>query len=165
MSAVSTSLLHNFQPATRNKHTFPLRTLLVAGHCLECLKLLDLQFMIYYRFPCEIHVLPEHCMYCLESNFTTTPVLYTLLLHTLLHEESLFLAQLSLSNRWTRKELVGMKMTAFRDIVPCSLVALPWWWRQYARLKRWSTSKRLYSAVSQKAVIFILTTARTWNLN
>jgi hypothetical protein len=35
---------------------------------------------------------------------------------------------------------------------------------QYAPLKRWSTSMRLHTAVSQKSVIFTLTALRAWNL-
>jgi hypothetical protein len=41
--------------------------------------------------------------------------------------------------------------------------SLPWWWRKYEPLKRWSFSTRLYSATSQKTVIFILAAKRTWN--
>jgi hypothetical protein len=41
---------------------------------------------------------------------------------------------------------------------------LPWWWRQYAPLKRWSTSMWLHGATSQKILNFILTAVRTWNL-
>jgi hypothetical protein len=37
-------------------------------------------------------------------------------------------------------------------------------WRQYGTLKRPSTSTRLYGAVSQKTVMFILAVVRTWNL-
>jgi hypothetical protein len=40
----------------------------------------------------------------------------------------------------------------------------PWWWRQYAPLKCQSTSTRLHSATSQKAVIIILAAVRTLNL-
>jgi hypothetical protein len=42
--------------------------------------------------------------------------------------------------------------------------SLPWWWRQYAPLKYRSTSMRLHGAMSQMAVIFVLTTMRIWNL-
>jgi hypothetical protein len=54
--------------------------------------------------------------------------------------------------------------------VKCHVVTLkltnvsPWWWRQYAPLKRRSTSTWLHSATSQKTVNFILATVRTWNL-
>jgi len=40
----------------------------------------------------------------------------------------------------------------------------PWWWRQYAPLKRRSTSMRLHGAESQKDVTFILAAVRIWNL-
>jgi hypothetical protein len=36
----------------------------------------------------------------------------------------------------------------------CHLHSSSWWWRQYERLKRRSTSTRLYGAVCQKAAIF-----------
>jgi hypothetical protein len=40
----------------------------------------------------------------------------------------------------------------------------PWWWRQYAPLKRWSTVI-LHGSTSQKTVLnIILTAVRTWNL-
>jgi hypothetical protein len=52
-------------------------------------------------------------------------------------------------------------MTAFWDVASCGLVeehrrfnSLPWWWRQYAPLKRRSSSARLHGAVFHKAVIF-----------
>jgi hypothetical protein len=68
----------------------------------------------------------------------------------------------------------SMKMTAFLDIAECSLVvyrrfrgeyclhnqgdknhnSLPWWWRQYALLKRRSNTTRLHGAISQQALIF-----------
>jgi hypothetical protein len=38
------------------------------------------------------------------------------------------------------------------------------WWRQYALLKRRSTSTRVQCASSEKAVIFILAVVRIWNL-
>jgi hypothetical protein len=40
----------------------------------------------------------------------------------------------------------------------------PWWWRQYAPLKRRSTSMWLYGATSQKTLNFILAAVRTWSL-
>jgi hypothetical protein len=40
----------------------------------------------------------------------------------------------------------------------------PWWWRQYAPLKRGSTSTWLHSNTSQKTLNFILAAMRTWNL-
>jgi hypothetical protein len=74
----------------------------------------------------------------------------------------------------------ALNMTAFWDIAPCGLVkvdrrfrdayclylqgSLPWLWGQYAPLNRRSTSTRLYGAIPQKALIFILATVRTWNL-
>jgi hypothetical protein len=66
----------------------------------------------------------------------------------------------------------NLKLTAFCNIVPCSLevdlcfrcaTKLPWW-RQYAPLKCQSTSLALHGAVSQKAVIFILAAVGTWSL-
>jgi hypothetical protein len=36
----------------------------------------------------------------------------------------------------------------------------PWWWRQYAPLKRWSTPTRLNGIISRKANIFILAAMR-----
>jgi hypothetical protein len=39
----------------------------------------------------------------------------------------------------------------------------PWWWRQYAPLKRSSTSTGLQGVVPQKA-IFVVAAVRTWNL-
>jgi hypothetical protein len=44
----------------------------------------------------------------------------------------------------------SMKMLVFWDIVPC-------WWRQDAPPKRRSTSRKLHSTVSQKAIIFKVT--------
>jgi hypothetical protein len=41
---------------------------------------------------------------------------------------------------------------------------LLWWWRWYALLKCLSASVRLHGAISQNAVIFILTSVRTWTL-
>jgi hypothetical protein len=46
----------------------------------------------------------------------------------------------------------------------CSLPPSSGCQRQQAPLKRCSTSMRLHNTVSQKAVIFIATTVRTWNL-
>jgi hypothetical protein len=49
----------------------------------------------------------------------------------------------------------------------CSLVEVdlsPWWWRQYAPLRRRFTSTRLHGTISQKTVIFMLAVVRTWNL-
>jgi hypothetical protein len=43
-----------------------------------------------------------------------------------------------------------------------SLITL--WWRQYAPLKRRSTSIWLHSSISQKTLNFILATIRTWNV-
>jgi hypothetical protein len=61
-----------------------------------------------------------------------------------------------------------MKIIAFWDIAPCSLVEIDrrfrgvyclhqgdGLWRQYASLKRRSTSVRLHGAVFQKAIILI----------
>jgi hypothetical protein len=72
------------------------------------------------------------------------------------------------------------KTAAFWDVAPCSLFEVdqrfrgaycppssdvsPWWWRQYASLKRRSALTRLHRTISQKAVIFILAASRTWNL-
>jgi hypothetical protein len=40
----------------------------------------------------------------------------------------------------------------------------PWWWRQYAPLKRWSTVI-LHGSTSQKTILnIILAAMRTWNL-
>jgi hypothetical protein len=47
-------------------------------------------------------------------------------------------------------------------ILPPSSV--PWWWRQYVRLKWQYTSLGLCGATSQKAIIFIFTTMKTWNV-
>jgi hypothetical protein len=63
-----------------------------------------------------------------------------------------------LKQDWTWRNC-GMKMTAFWDIVLCSLVeverrfrgvlaASPWWWRQEERLKHWPISTKLHGAVS-----------------
>jgi hypothetical protein len=49
-----------------------------------------------------------------------------------------------------------IKMRVFCDIAPWSS---PWWWTQYARLKRRSTPARLQSAISQNTLIFILDTS------
>jgi hypothetical protein len=63
----------------------------------------------------------------------------------------------------------SMKISAFWDIVPCSLVRVdrrfrapyclyhqsPWWWRQYTSPKRESTPT-LHGAISQQALVFIL---------
>jgi hypothetical protein len=59
------------------------------------------------------------------------------------------------------------KVTSFWHITPCSLVeadSLHWWWRQYAPLKRRSTSTRVHGAISQRVVIFIVAAVRTCNL-
>jgi hypothetical protein len=48
----------------------------------------------------------------------------------------------------------SMTMIAFWDIVPCSLDSPPWRWRQYAPLKRLSTTTRLHDVIFQKSVIF-----------
>jgi hypothetical protein len=60
--------------------------------------------------------------------------------------------------------VVSMKMTAFWDVAPCSLMeadqcfmgeyCLHHLGDEYTRLKHWSTSMRLHSAISHKAVIF-----------
>lgn len=42
--------------------------------------------------------------------------------------------------------------------------SLALWWRQYAPLKHQPTCTRLHCVISQRAVIFILATLRTWNL-
>jgi hypothetical protein len=69
-----------------------------------------------------------------------------------------------------------LKMTAFWDIALCSLIEVdrsfrgvycnevPWWWMQYAPLKRQCTAARLHSAISQKAIIFTLAAIRNWKL-
>jgi hypothetical protein len=43
-------------------------------------------------------------------------------------------------------------------------ISSPWRWRQQAHLKLWWTSTRLHGATTQKTVIFILATMRTWSL-
>jgi hypothetical protein len=58
--------------------------------------------------------------------------------------------------------MASMKITAFWDIIPCSLIEIDQrfrgashnLWRQYAPLKHQSISMRLYTAISQKAIIF-----------
>jgi hypothetical protein len=72
-----------------------------------------------------------------------------------------------------------MRLTAFWDIAPYSLRVywhfrgvyclrhqggLSPWWRQYVPLKRLSAPTRQHGAISQKAVMFILTAVRTWKL-
>jgi hypothetical protein len=70
-----------------------------------------------------------------------------------------------------------LKMTAFWHVALCSLVELDQrfrganclhsfscWRRQYTPLKCWSASTRLQGATSQKAVIIMVATVRTWNL-
>jgi hypothetical protein len=70
----------------------------------------------------------------------------------------------------------SLKMRAFRGTAVYSHCSRPtfqrcllppssgWWlWRQYAPLKRWSIP-RLHGAISQKALIFILATMRSWTL-
>jgi hypothetical protein len=54
-----------------------------------------------------------------------------------------------------------MKFRVFGDVTPCSQVdadrsfrSSPWWWRQYAPLKSWSTSTWLHGAISQKTLNF-----------
>jgi hypothetical protein len=42
-------------------------------------------------------------------------------------------------------------------------VSEPWWWKQYARLKRRSTSTWLYGSTSQMTLNFILAAMRTLN--
>jgi hypothetical protein len=54
-------------------------------------------------------------------------------------------------------------MRAFWDMAPCSLVAGDWRLRGSYCLHHQSTL-RLYGAVSQKALIFILAAMRTWTL-
>jgi hypothetical protein len=61
-----------------------------------------------------------------------------------------------------------MKMTAFWDVAPCSLVEVDRFFRgedclhhKYAPLKRRPASTRLRGTTSQKAVIFILLAMRT----
>jgi hypothetical protein len=49
-------------------------------------------------------------------------------------------------------------------ICPFEECSLPWWWRQYAPLKRRSTSTRLHGAIFQKTIIFMLATMKTWNI-
>jgi hypothetical protein len=51
-------------------------------------------------------------------------------------------------------------MIAFWVIAPCSLVEADRYFRN-APLKHWLTSMRVHDAISQKAVIFILTAIRT----
>jgi hypothetical protein len=62
------------------------------------------------------------------------------------YEDDSFLGYSAVLSAWSRP--------AFQRfvVIPSS----PWWRKQYASLKRRSTSTRLHSAVSQKAVIFIL---------
>jgi hypothetical protein len=58
------------------------------------------------------------------------------------------------------------KMRAFCDVAPCSLVdecSLPWWWGQYAPLKRRFASTRLHGATSHIAVISVSATVWNWN--
>jgi hypothetical protein len=70
-----------------------------------------------------------------------------------------------------------IKMTAFWDIAPCSLIEVnqhftltssskgsPWWWSPHAPLKCKSISKRQHGTLTQTAVIFILAAMRTLNL-
>jgi hypothetical protein len=56
-------------------------------------------------------------------------------------------------------------------IAPCRLVETHrsfkslWWWRQYAPLKRRSISTRLHGAMSQKAVIYVLSNFIEWAIS
>jgi hypothetical protein len=79
----------------------------------------------------------------------------------------------SLSARFQVLMAARMEMTAFWDTVLHSLkvdrcfrgaYSLPCWWWQYAPLKHWSTSTRLHSAISQKAVIFLRLTSLSFSI-
>jgi hypothetical protein len=71
-----------------------------------------------------------------------------------------------------------LKLRVLWDVAPCSHVEVdrrfrgkyclhhylsPWWWRQYAPLKRRS-APTLHGATSQKTLNFIFSAVRTWNL-
>jgi hypothetical protein len=61
--------------------------------------------------------------------------------------------------------VTGMKMIALWDAASCSLMnSSPWWWRQYALLKRRPTTTRLHGTISHKAIFFIIAAVRIWNL-
>jgi hypothetical protein len=56
-----------------------------------------------------------------------------------------------------------MQFRVFWNVAPCSYES-PWWWRQYAPLKRRSTYTWLHSSTSQKTLNCILAAVRSWNL-
>jgi hypothetical protein len=83
------------------------------------------------------------------------------------------------TDRSSFQTVCNLNTTVFWNVAPCSLVEIyrrfrgdywvhrhpsPWWWRQQALLKRRSISTRLHGATSQKTVIFMLASLRTWNL-
>jgi hypothetical protein len=55
-------------------------------------------------------------------------------------------------------------LTDVSEVHTASIITHPWWWRQYAPLKRWSTII-LHGRITQKTTLnIILAAVRTWNL-
>jgi hypothetical protein len=59
----------------------------------------------------------------------------------------------------TDDDLIEIKTRPIQ-VMYCWIHLSPWWWRQYAPLKRRSTPTRLHGVVSQKAFIFSLVDVR-----
>jgi hypothetical protein len=60
---------------------------------------------------------------------------------------------------WIWRHVVSKKQIDVLDVRTASIIRAKW--RQYAPLKRWSISTRLYVLISQKAVVLILSAVRT----
>jgi hypothetical protein len=65
--------------------------------------------------------------------------------------------------------VVSYKLTNVSEVFPASTIraiscSSPWWWRQYAPLKRRSIFARLHGATLQKTITFILDAVRIWNI-
>jgi hypothetical protein len=60
--------------------------------------------------------------------------------------------------------IVSLKKTYVSEVRTDSIITSPWWWRQYAPLKRQYILMRPHGAVSQKDVIFIFAAVKSSNL-
>jgi hypothetical protein len=60
--------------------------------------------------------------------------------------------------------VVKYMSTDVSEVRTATIIRELWWWRQYAPLKRRSTSTWLHGSSSQKTFNFILAAVRTWNL-
>jgi hypothetical protein len=86
-----------------------------------------------------------------------------------MHASNLLYIPFLLSRNTGKIKKTHLKMSVFWDTAPCSLAETDWRFKDaYCSKHFWnvrSISTGLNGAVSQKAVIFIVTTVRTWNLS